>query len=202
MAAGSLTSNSHPPLYGSSASTERTNGVGSPHRIATKGIRRREGYFCRIKPMAIESGTIGQRLRARRVELGLTLAEVAEKSRLSLPYVSNLERGRGNPTLEALGALARALDVPLASLVGDEGPVDPAQVVLASAPASLRQFSRSPDFQEAVGELAERQGESVEAMRQKLLVGMASSPQRSSGEPTNEDWRRILDAYWSILKKR
>jgi len=31
---------------------------------------------------------------------------------------------------------------------------------------------------------------------------MASSPQRSSGEPTEEDWRRILDAYSLILKKR
>ena len=51
-------------------------------------------------------------------------------------------------------------------------------------------------------ELADRQGESVDAMRQKLLVGMASSPQRSSGEPTEEDWRRILDAYSLILKRR
>ena len=152
--------------------------------------------------MAPESETIGQRLRARRVELGLTLADVAEQSGLSLPYVSNLERGRGNPTLEALRALARALLMPLAGLLGDDRPVEPLQLVLASAPPSLRHFSRSADFQETVAELAERQGESVEAMRQKLLVGMASSPQRSSGEPTEDDWRRILDAYSLILKKR
>lgn len=152
--------------------------------------------------MMSEGETIGQRLRARRVQLGLTLAEVADKAKLSLPYVSNLERGRGNPTLDALGALARALDIPLASLIGDEGPVEPLQVVLATAPASLLQFSRSAEFKETVADLAERQNESVEAMRQKLLVGMASSPQRSSGEPTEEDWRRILDAYSLILKKR
>jgi len=152
--------------------------------------------------MANESETIGQRLRARRVELGLTLAEVAEKAGLSLPYVSNLERGRGNPTLEALGALARALDIPLASLLGEDGPMESLQVVLASAPPSLVQFSRSADFQETVEDLAKRQGESVGDMRQKLLIGMASSPQRSSGEPTEEDWRRILDAYSLILKKR
>jgi transcriptional regulator with XRE-family HTH domain len=152
--------------------------------------------------MANESETIGQRLRARRVELGLTLAEVAEKAGLSLPYVSNLERGRGNPTLEALGALARALDIPLASLLGENGPMEPLQVVLASAPPSLVQFSRSPDFIETVKELADRQDQSEEAMRQKLLVGMASSPQRSSGDPTEDDWRRILDAYSLILKKR
>ena len=153
--------------------------------------------------MANDSETIGQRLRARRVALGRTLAEVAEQSNLSLPYVSNLERGRGNPTLEALQALAKALDLPLASLIGDGVAADVGlDVVLASAPPSLLQFSRSPDFQETVADLADRQGETVDAMRQKLLVGMASSPQRSRGEPTEEDWRRILDAYSLILKKR
>jgi transcriptional regulator with XRE-family HTH domain len=152
--------------------------------------------------MANESETIGQRLRARRVELGRTLAAVAEQAGLSLPYVSNLERGRGNPTLEALGALAGALNLPLASLLGESGPKEPLEVVLASAPPSLVQFSRSQDFQETVADLAERQGESVDAMRQRVLVGMVSSPQRSKGDPTEEDWRRILDAYSLILKKR
>src|SRR5580700_7388605 len=145
--------------------------------------------------MANESETIGQRLRARRVELGRTLAEVAEQSGLSLPYVSNLERGRGNPTLEALGDLARALDIPLASLLGENGPREPLDVILASAPPSLVQFSRTQDFQETVAELADRQGESVDAMRQRVLIGMVSSPQRSQGTPTEEDWRRLLDAY-------
>jgi transcriptional regulator with XRE-family HTH domain len=153
--------------------------------------------------MVNDSGSIGQRLRARRVALGRTLADVAEQSGLSLPYVSNLERGRGNPTLEALQALAKALEVPLASLIGDGVDADVGlDVVLASAPPSLLQFSRSPDFRETVADLAKRQGESVDAMRQKLLIGMASSPQRSRGEPTEEDWRRILDAYSLILKKR
>ena len=151
--------------------------------------------------MPAETQTIGQRLRARRVALGLTLAEVAEKSGLSLPYVSNLERGRGNPTIDALEALARALGVRLASLVG-EADVQPLKVMLAAAPASLLQFARSEEFLETVAELADRQGEAVEEMRQKVLVGLVSSPQRSSGEPTEEDWRRILDAYSLILKKR
>jgi hypothetical protein len=94
------------------------------------------------------------------------------------------------------------LDVPLASLLGESGPKEPLDVVLASAPPSLIQFSRSQDFQETVAELAERQHESVDVMRQRVLVGMVSSPQRSNGEPTEEDWRRLLDAYSLILKKR
>lgn len=145
--------------------------------------------------------TIGQRLRARRVELGLTLAQVAEQAGLSLPYVSNLERGRGNPTLDALTALAQALDVPIASLMGDDGGGDPLDSVLASAPRSLLQFARSTAFQETVTQLAERQGSSADEMRRRLLVGMASSPRRSSGEPTEDDWRRLLDAYSLILQR-
>jgi len=132
----------------------------------------------------------------------MTLAQVAEKAGLSLPYVSNLERGHGNPTLEALTALSNALEMPLSQLLGDAGPIEPLQMVLASAPASLRQFARTPEFQAAVTELAQRQGESFEAMREKVLVGMASSPQRSSGESSEADWRRILDAYSLILTKQ
>jgi transcriptional regulator with XRE-family HTH domain len=145
--------------------------------------------------------TIGQRLRARRAELGLTLAKVAEQSGLSLPYVSNLERGRGNPTLDALNALALALDVPLASLMGDSGEGDPFTAMLASAPRSLTQFTRSAAFEEVVRQLAERQGAPVEEMRRRLVVGMASSPRRSTGEPTEDDWRRLLDAYSLILQR-
>ncbi|MHB8318945.1 MAG: helix-turn-helix domain-containing protein [Acidimicrobiales bacterium] len=145
--------------------------------------------------------TIGSRLRARRVELGLTLAQVAEQAGLSLPYVSNLERGRGNPTLDALTALARALDVPLASLMGADGDDDPFDTVLATAPKSLLQFARSAAFQETVSQLAKRQGAPVDEMRRRLLIGMASSPRRSSGEPTEDDWRRLLDAYSLILQR-
>ena len=75
------------------------------------------------------------------------MSEVAEQSGLSLPYISNLERGRCNPTLDALRALAKALDVPLSSLVGDGVVAEVGlDVVLASAPPSLLQFSRSPGF--------------------------------------------------------
>lgn len=151
--------------------------------------------------MASQADTIGQRLRARRVELGLTLAQVAEKAGLSLPYVSNLERGRGNPTIEALEALAHALGMTLGALIGDERAADPFDALLASAPKSLLQFARSTSFEKAVAQLAERQGEPVEDMRRRVLVGMVSSPRRSAGEPTEEDWRRLLDAYFLILER-
>jgi len=144
--------------------------------------------------------TMGERLRARRVELGLTLAAVAQKAELSLPYVSNLERGRGNPTIEALTALAHALEVPLAAVVGGEEAGDPLDAAMASAPKSLLRFAKTQRFSDAVAELAKQAGESPSEMRRRLLVGMASAPRRSAGEPSDEDWRRLLDTYSLIIR--
>ena len=57
---------------------------------------------------------IGRQLRARRAAAGRTVASVAMDAGLSVPYVANLENGRGNPTLSALTRLAAALDTELA----------------------------------------------------------------------------------------
>lgn len=147
----------------------------------------------------VETPRVGDRIRARRVGLGMTLAAVAESAGLSLPYVSNLERGRGNPTLDALQAIARALDMPLGELVGDGEQHVGGDLVLAQAPASLLQFARSPRFQSAVQRLAAEHSCSPDDMRQRLLVGMVSAPRRGRGDPTEEDWRRLLDVYSLIL---
>ncbi len=149
--------------------------------------------------MAAE-GSLGQRLRARRIELGLKLADVAQRAELSIPYVSNLERGRGNPTLDALTAIAGALQTTVRALLGEEG-VGPVDVVLGDAPRSLLNFSRTSRFKEIVQRLAAQQGEDYDELRRRILVGMASAPRRSSGDPTEDDWRRLLDAYRSILSE-
>jgi transcriptional regulator with XRE-family HTH domain len=147
----------------------------------------------------LETLQLGDRLRARRVGLGLTLATVAERADLSLPYVSNLERGRGNPTLDALRAIAAALDLPLGELVTDGEQSAGGDLALAHAPASLLQFAKTPRFQGAVRRLAEEHSCPSDEMRRRLLIGMVSAPRRSSGDPNEEDWRRLLDVYSLIL---
>ena len=106
------------------------------------------------------------------------------------------------PTLDALRALAAALQQPVAVFLGEEETeedFDPAELVLAEAPASLRAFSRSDRFGSVVERLAAEQNVTTEVMTRHLMVGMASAPRRSTGEPTEEDWRRLLDAYSLIL---
>ena len=60
---------------------------------------------------------LGSRLRALRAERGETLAETAHRAGISAQYLSEVERGRKEPSSEMIAALAGALDTTLAELV-------------------------------------------------------------------------------------
>jgi transcriptional regulator with XRE-family HTH domain len=60
---------------------------------------------------------VGKNIRACRTDAGLTLEKLAEKADLSWPYLSEIERGRENISLDKLAQLAKALDVKLSKLV-------------------------------------------------------------------------------------
>lgn len=53
----------------------------------------------------------GQMIRARRVQLGLTLQQLGEKAGLSPAFISLVERNKASPSLVSLVNLARALNV-------------------------------------------------------------------------------------------
>src|SRR5256886_17692527 len=61
----------------------------------------------------VDQSEIGRQLRARRTAAGRTVASVAADAALSVPYIANLENGRGNPTIAALTRLAEALGLRL-----------------------------------------------------------------------------------------
>jgi transcriptional regulator with XRE-family HTH domain len=54
---------------------------------------------------------IGDRIKTRRKEMGLTLQELAARSELSAPFISQAERDLTTPSLWSLMSLARALEV-------------------------------------------------------------------------------------------
>jgi len=62
---------------------------------------------------------VGRNIRTCRTNMGLTLEQLAEKADLSWPYLSEIERGRENISLDKLARLAQALDVTLSKLVED-----------------------------------------------------------------------------------
>ena len=55
-------------------------------------------------------------VKAWREHRGLTQQELADRAGISKPYLSQIETGKRQGTVETLSALARALDVPLDAL--------------------------------------------------------------------------------------
>lgn len=60
---------------------------------------------------------LGQVLRERRAELGLTLRDVSGLARVSLGYISEIERGQKEASSEFLSSLCDALDVSLSRVL-------------------------------------------------------------------------------------
>jgi transcriptional regulator with XRE-family HTH domain len=72
---------------------------------------------------------VGLETRRWRRTRGLTLAQVGERSGLNVGYLSQIENEKAVPSLEALAAIAAALDVPVAWLLLDSS--TPPRVVRA-----------------------------------------------------------------------
>mgnify|MGYP005873603911 CR=1 FL=1 len=60
--------------------------------------------------------TFGARIRSHRKAVGLSLSGLAERTGLSKPFLSKVERGLASPRLETLAAIADALGVESADL--------------------------------------------------------------------------------------
>ena len=73
--------------------------------------------------------SVGREARRWRLARGLTLAQVGELAELNIGYLSQIENEKAVPSLEALTAIATALDVPPAWLLLDSG--TPPRVVRA-----------------------------------------------------------------------
>lgn len=62
---------------------------------------------------------IGDVLRQRRMLRGQTLRQVSAAARISLGYISEIERGQKEASSEMLAALCDALQVPLSTVLHD-----------------------------------------------------------------------------------
>lgn len=62
---------------------------------------------------------IGDLLRRTRTDQGRTLREVSEDAQVSLPYLSEIERGRKEASSEVLAAIYRSLGLSLTDVLGE-----------------------------------------------------------------------------------
>lgn len=129
---------------------------------------------------------VGERLRRARAGQSRTLRDVSRAARVSLGYLSEVERGRKEASSELLESICEALDLPLPQLLvtvagdldGSESVVAPA-VVERTAPAEVEAGRLVPHV---VG------GELVEAERpEDELVGAAANGSAADGSAADED---------------
>src|SRR5215475_2956704 len=63
------------------------------------------------------NGAIGDRVRSLREAMDLSLRDLAERSGVSAPMLSQVERGETSPTLSVAARIARGLDLSLSQLL-------------------------------------------------------------------------------------
>ena len=87
---------------------------------------------------------LGEVLRTQRMQRGMTLREVSAEARVSLGYISEIERGQKEASSELLASLCSALEVPLSSVlrdVSDAVALEEAALQLAATPITVGQRS-------------------------------------------------------------
>ena len=65
--------------------------------------------------------TLGERLRARRIALGISLRQVSEASGLARSFLSQVERDVSSPSVSSVTRIAAALDTTLSALFAGGG---------------------------------------------------------------------------------
>ncbi len=75
----------------------------------------------RQQPRPLLRTMLGEVLRRTRLEQDRTLADVASAARVSMPYLSEVERGRKEASSEILAAICDALDLDLSDLLAEVG---------------------------------------------------------------------------------
>jgi transcriptional regulator with XRE-family HTH domain len=143
----------------------------------------------------VEYPVIGRELRARRTAAGRTVASVAADAGLSVPYIANLENGRGNPTITALTRLAEALGMRLAVTLA---PAQESSQDAASAsppvPPSLVRLGRTVRFRETVAVVADTSDTDADQFSVQLVAALAMLARAMGKDLAEADWWRLLDA--------
>ena len=77
---------------------------------------------------------LGDVLRAQRMRRGMTLREVSAEARVSLGYISEIERGQKEASSELLFSLCSALDLPLSAVLREVSDLVALEESLTAAP--------------------------------------------------------------------
>jgi transcriptional regulator with XRE-family HTH domain len=86
---------------------------------------------------------LGELIRAQRQQAELTLRELAARTNVSNPYLSQIERGLHEPSVRVLKAIAGALNLSAESLLQQAGILEGAEVEPTPRPPTVEEAVRA-----------------------------------------------------------
>ena len=104
-------------------------------------------------PWEPQVGALGSFLRSQRRLANLSLREMAERTKVSNAYLSQIERGMHVPSMRVLRSIARALDLSAEAMLTQAGLMDDAPVddegaaARATTEAAIRADAKLTDDQ-------------------------------------------------------
>jgi transcriptional regulator with XRE-family HTH domain len=154
---------------------------------------------------------IGDQLRARRHERGLSLRDLADRLGVSPSLISQIERGRANPSVSTLYALVAELDVSLDELLfndrraaerpardadrGGQAPAEPRGGPIQLQKERKRIRLASGVIWERLTTLSEP---GVEFLYVVYEVGGASSPDDSYQRHSGHEWGYVISGVLQV----
>jgi transcriptional regulator with XRE-family HTH domain len=118
------------------------------------------------EPLASQMEALGEFIRSKRKLANLSLRQLAERTKLSNPYLSQIERGLHQPSVRVIRLISDALNVSTETLLTQAGLLhrEPATGAPAEAPA--------PDIEAAIGaehRLSDEQKSALIAVLRSML---------------------------------
>ena len=144
---------------------------------------------------ASEAPLFGPRIRALREAMDLSLRDLAERSGVSAPMLSQVERGETSPTLAVATKIASGLDLTLSQLLRlDEG-----EHVAISRAGKRRRFERGGHrFEELTPPLpGQRADVSLHTLKPGAATGGSDDPPMH--EPGSRETAVVLDGTLALV---
>ena len=131
--------------------------------------------------------SVGERIKARRTELGWTQEELCRKAGISTGFLSDVENNKRSVSAETLLGIARVLSLSLDYLMkGDSTPVTSAEV----------------QFPARLAELAKNENISFVQALTVLDMKLQIVAHRSTSKPDHDDdfdWKKFYDSVKEFL---
>jgi transcriptional regulator with XRE-family HTH domain len=160
---------------------------------ATKTKRASEAK--NVSPAEASAPTVGPRIRALRDAMGFSLRDLAERSGVSAPMLSQVERGETSPTLAVAAKIAAGLELTLSQLLRlDEGE----HVAVSRAGERRRYERRGHRFEELTPPLpGQRADVSLHTLEPGATTGGPGDPPMH--EPGSRETTVVLSGVLALV---